>query len=87
MRVDLLKFGIKVTAIHPGAVETEFSIVRYKGDKENADQVYKGIKPLSGADVADVIFYTSNLPKHVCINELTITPTQQASVFYFHRES
>lgn len=87
MRVDLLKFGMKVTAIHPGAVETEFSIVRYKGDKEKADQVYKGMKPLSGVDVADIIFYASNLPKHVCINELTVTPTQQASAFYFHRES
>lgn len=87
MRVDLLKFGIKVTAVNPGAVETEFSIVRYKGDKEKADQVYKGMKPLSGADVADIIFYASDLPKHVCINELTVTPTQQASAFYFHRES
>ena len=87
MRVDLLKYGIKVTAIHPGAVETEFSIVRYKGDKEKADQVYKGMKPLKGDDVADVIFFAANLPQHVCINELTVTPTQQASAFYFHRES
>ena len=87
MRVDLLKYGIRVTAIHPGAVETEFSIVRYKGDKEKADQVYKGMKPLSGEDVADVIYYAANLPQHVCINELTVTPTQQASAFYFHRES
>jgi short-subunit dehydrogenase len=87
MRVDLLKYGIRVTAIHPGAVETEFSIVRYKGDKEKADQVYKGMKPLKGDDVAEVIFFATNLPQHVCINELTITPTQQASAFYFHRES
>ena len=87
MRVDLLKYGIRVTAIHPGAVETEFSIVRYKGDKEKADQVYKGMKPLIGDDVADVIFFAANLPQHVCINELTVTPTQQASAFYFHRES
>ncbi len=87
MRVDLLKYGIRVTAIHPGAVETEFSIVRYKGDKEKADQVYKGMKPLKGEDVAEVIFFTANLPQHVCINELTVTPTQQASAFYFHRKS
>jgi NADP-dependent 3-hydroxy acid dehydrogenase YdfG len=87
MRVDLLKYGIRVTAIHPGAVETEFSIVRYKGDKEKADQVYSGMKPLTGNDVAEVIFFAANLPQHVCINELTVTPTQQASAFYFHRES
>jgi len=87
MRVDLLKYGIRVTAIHPGAVETEFSIVRYKGDKAKADLVYKGMKPLIGNDIADIVFYTASLPQHVCINELTVTPTQQASAFYFHRES
>ena len=87
MRVDLLKYGIKVTAIHPGAVETEFSIVRYKGDKEKADQVYKGLKPLTGEDIASIIFFTASLPQHICINELSVTPVQQASTYYFHRES
>jgi NADP-dependent 3-hydroxy acid dehydrogenase YdfG len=87
MRVDLLKFGIKVTAIHPGAVETEFSVVRYKGDKEKADQVYKGLKPLTGEDIASIIYFTASLPQHICINELSVTPVQQASTYYFHRES
>ncbi len=87
MRVDLLKYGIRVTAIHPGAVETEFSIVRYKGDKEKADQVYKGMKPLTGEDIASIIFFTASLPQHICINELSVTPVQQASTYYFHRES
>ena len=86
MRVDLLKYGIKVTAIHPGAVDTEFSLVRYKGDKAKADAVYKGFTPLSAEDIADTIYYTASLPKHVCINELTITPTQQASTYYFHKD-
>jgi NADP-dependent 3-hydroxy acid dehydrogenase YdfG len=85
MRVDLLKEGIKVTCIHPGAVETEFSLIRYKGDQSKADAVYKGFQPLSGKDVADAIYYVASLPKHVCINELIITPTQQASTYYFHK--
>jgi NADP-dependent 3-hydroxy acid dehydrogenase YdfG len=86
MRIDLLKKGIRVTAIHPGAVETEFSIVRFKGDTNKATQVYNGFKPLAGDDIADAIFYTANLPSHVCINELTIMPKQQASASYFHKD-
>ncbi|MGE5418533.1 MAG: SDR family NAD(P)-dependent oxidoreductase [Chloroflexota bacterium] len=82
MRVDLLKHNIKVTNVAPGMAETEFSLVRFKGDKEKADAVYKGIKPLTGDDIAEVIYYCATLPEHVCINELVITPTQQASVFY-----
>ena len=85
MRIDLLKHGIKVTAIHPGAVETEFSLVRYKGDAEKAASVYNGMQPLTGTDIAETIFYTTQLPAHVCINELTIMPTQQASTAHFHR--
>ena len=80
-------FRSRVTAIHPGAVETEFSLVRYKGDQSKADAVYMGFTPLTGKDVADVIFYAANLPSHVCINEMIVTPTQQASTFHFHRES
>ncbi len=87
MRVDLLKYGMRVTAIHPGAVETEFSLVRFKGDQEKADNVYKGLKPLTGADIADIIFYAATLPKHVCLNEISVTPTQQAGTYYFHRDS
>jgi NADP-dependent 3-hydroxy acid dehydrogenase YdfG len=85
MRIDLLKYGIKVTTIHPGAVETEFSLIRYKGDEDKASSVYNGMQPLTGADIADAIFYTSQLPAHVCINELTIMPSQQASSAHFHR--
>ncbi|MEI8053185.1 MAG: SDR family NAD(P)-dependent oxidoreductase [Bacteroidota bacterium] len=86
MRVDLLKYGMRVTAIHPGAVETEFSLIRYKGDQEKADNVYKGLKPLTGDDIADIIFYAATLPKHVCLNEISVTPTQQAGTYYFHRD-
>lgn len=82
MRVDLLKHNIKVTNVAPGMAETEFSLVRFRGDKEKADAVYKGIKPLTGDDIAEVVYYCASLPEHVCINELVITPTQQASAFY-----
>jgi NADP-dependent 3-hydroxy acid dehydrogenase YdfG len=82
MRVDLLKHNIRVTNIAPGMVETEFSVVRFKGDKEKAEEVYRGIKALTGEDIADVIYYCASLPDHVCINELVINPTQQASAFY-----
>ena len=83
--IDLLKHSIKVTCIHPGAVETEFSLVRFKGDENKADATYHGMIPLSGNDIADSIFYCTQLPDHVCINELIITPTQQANAYYTHR--
>jgi 3-hydroxy acid dehydrogenase/malonic semialdehyde reductase len=86
MRIDLLRHGIKVTNIEPGAAETEFGIVRFKGDEVTAKKVYDGLTPLSAKDVADIIYYTTTLPAHVCINELVITCTQQASTIYFHRE-
>ena len=85
MRVDLLKHGIRVTAIHPGAAETEFSEVRFKGDKETAKKIYDGLKPLTAEDVADIIFYCATLPSHVCINDLVVTCTQQANAIYFNR--
>ncbi|MES1216823.1 MAG: SDR family NAD(P)-dependent oxidoreductase [Bacteroidota bacterium] len=85
MRIDLLRHHIKVTAVHPGAAETEFSMVRFKGDEETAKKVYDGFKPLSGEDVAEVIYYTTTLPPHVCINDLVMTATQQANSFYFNR--
>jgi NADP-dependent 3-hydroxy acid dehydrogenase YdfG len=80
MRIDLLKHNIRVTNIAPGMAETEFSLVRFKGDKEKADAVYKGVKALSAEDIAGVIFFCATLPEHVCINDLSITPTQQAAV-------
>ncbi|HTJ13836.1 MAG TPA: SDR family NAD(P)-dependent oxidoreductase [Dinghuibacter sp.] len=86
MRIDLLRHGIKVTAIHPGAVETEFSVVRFKGDKTTADSVYAGIEPLVAEDVADTIYYTTTLPDHVCINDLVMTCTQQANSMYMYRK-
>ncbi|WP_152270472.1 SDR family NAD(P)-dependent oxidoreductase [Agriterribacter humi] len=86
MRIDLLRHNIKVTAIHPGAAETEFSLVRFKGDAAKANAVYNGFKPLTAKDVADVIFYCTTVPEHVCINDLVICPSQQADAIYFHKE-
>lgn len=80
MRIDLLKHNIKVTNIAPGMAETEFSLVRFHGDKEKAKAVYKGIDALKAEDLADVIYYCANVPPHVCINVLEITSTQQAGV-------
>lgn len=85
MRIDLLKHGIKVTAIHPGAVETEFSLVRFKGDEGKAEAAYKGLVPLTAMDIADTIFYCASLPPHVCINDLVITCLQQAGSYYFYK--
>lgn len=86
MRIDLLKFGIKVTAIHPGAAETEFSLVRFKGNQSTADQVYEGFTPLYAEDVAETAFFVTTLPKHVCINDLVITCLAQADSFYTYKK-
>jgi len=80
MRIDLLKHNIKVTNIAPGMAETEFSLVRFKGDKEKADAVYRGVEALTAFDIAEIIFFCATLPAHVCINDLAVTPTQQAAV-------
>ena len=85
MRIDLVKHGIKVTSINPGAVETEFSVVRFKGNKNKADSAYIGYKPLIAEDVANTIYFACTLPAHVCINDLTITCTQQANSTTFHK--
>lgn len=87
MRIDLLRHGIKVTGIHPGAAETEFSIVRFKGDEATAKKIYDGLKPLTAEDIAEVIWYCSSLPPHVCINDLSITCLQQADAVYFNRSA
>jgi 3-hydroxy acid dehydrogenase / malonic semialdehyde reductase len=87
MRVDLLQHGIKVTGIHPGAADTEFSLVRFKGNEEAAKKMYEGYQPLTAGDVADAIFYTASLPSHVCINDLVITCTAQANAIYFNKSS
>jgi NADP-dependent 3-hydroxy acid dehydrogenase YdfG len=86
MRIDFLRHDIKVTAIHPGAAETEFSIVRFKGDEETAGKIYDGLTPLTAEDVADVVYYCTTLPAHVCINEIVLTCTQQANAIYFNRK-
>jgi 3-hydroxy acid dehydrogenase / malonic semialdehyde reductase len=86
MRIDLLQHHIKVTAIHPGAAETEFSLVRFKGNEEAARKVYEGYQPLSAADVADAVYYTATLPAHVCVNDLVLTCTQQANSLHFNKE-
>lgn len=79
MRVDLNPFGIKVTGIHPGMVETEFSLVRFKGNEEKAESVYKGFNPLKATDIADVILYCLQAPPHVVLADITILPTAQGS--------
>ncbi|HMP93223.1 MAG TPA: SDR family NAD(P)-dependent oxidoreductase, partial [Phnomibacter sp.] len=85
MRIDLLKYGIKVTLVAPGAVETEFSLVRFKGDAQKAAAVYQGYQPLTAEDVANVVGFAANQPPHVCLNEIVLTPTAQANSFYLHR--
>ena len=87
MRLELSKFPIKVTAIHPGAVETEFSVVRFHGDKERADKVYEGFENLLADDIADAIWYAISRPAHVNINELTIMPTAQPMASVIHRKN
>lgn len=79
MRIDLVSYGIKVTNIAPGAAETEFSVVRFKGDQEKADEVYKGFTPLYAEDIADVVYFAATRPKHVTLNDIVIMPTAQAS--------
>lgn len=85
-RIDLLQHKIKVTAIHPGAAETEFSLVRFKGDEEKAKAVYEGFEPLHAADIANTVFYCASLPRHVCINDLVITALAQANSYYTYKE-
>ena len=79
MRIDLLPHGIRVTGIHPGAVETEFSAVRFKGDIERAKKVYDGFDPLVAKDIAEAIWFAVSRPAHVTINDLVIMPTAQAN--------
>lgn len=87
MRIDLLHKGIKVTAINPGMVETEFSEVRFHGDKERAKSVYQGLTPLSGQDIAETISFVLSRPKHVNINDLLIMPSAQANGTIIKREN
>jgi len=87
MRIDMLPFNIKVTAINPGLVETEFSEVRFKGDKERAKKPYLGIQPLMAEDIAETIYWCATRPAHVNINDIIITPSVQANATNTFRKS
>ena len=84
-RIDLLPHKIKVTVVHPGAADTEFSTVRFKGNDEKAAAVYEGYQPLKAEDVADVVYYCTTLPPHVCINDVVVTCLAQANSFYTYK--
>lgn len=85
MRIDLLKYGIKVTNIAPGAANTEFSTVRYKGDQDKVKATYEGFQPLIAKDIAETIYFVCSRPSHVTINDLVIMPTAQANATLFHK--
>lgn len=85
MRIDLLSQGIKVTAIHPGMVETEFSVVRFKGDETRAKAVYHNLEPLLAGDIAEAVWFAVSRPPHVNINDLLIMPAAQANSTQLHR--
>lgn len=86
LRIDVADTAVRVTNLKPGLVETNFSNVRFHGDSQRADNVYKGIQPLTGADIADVAFYAASAPKHVQIAEVLILATHQASGSVIHRD-
>lgn len=86
MRIDLLKHQIRVTTISPGAVETEFSVVRFKNDMERAKQVYEGYEPLKADDVASAVVYVINQPQNINVNYIELTPLAQANAFYLNRK-
>jgi len=86
MRIDLLDKHIRVTAIHPGMVETEFSVVRFKGDRARADAVYQNLEPLVADDIAEAVWFAASRPKHVNVNDLVIMPTAQANATLIVRE-
>jgi NADP-dependent 3-hydroxy acid dehydrogenase YdfG len=86
LRIDLLGSGVRVCSVDPGLVETEFSLVRYHGDGERAAATYRGLRPLSGDDVADVVLFAATRPPHVDIAEVLVLPTAQAAATHVHRE-
>lgn len=85
LRIDLLGKNIKVSQIAPGLVETEFSMVRFKGDEEKADTIYQGYEPLVAQDIADIAFYLTTLPPHVCINDLVVSTIDQANSYLVNK--
>jgi len=86
MRIDLVKEGIKVSQVRPGLAQTEFSVVRFHGDQQKADNVYAGLEPLVAEDIADAVQYIITRPPHVCINDLEVTCTAQANSTVVFRE-
>lgn len=86
MRIDLLEHSVRVTSICPGAVETEFSTVRFKGDESHAKSVYEGYQPLRPEDIADAVWYAASRPDHVNINDMLIMPTAQANTTHLHKQ-
>lgn len=86
LRMDLIDKNIRVSTVDPGMVETNFSNIRFNGDKERAKNVYKGLQPLVAEDIADAVYYCATRPKHVNISEIVITPTAQANAFIAYRE-
>ncbi|MDR1780739.1 MAG: SDR family NAD(P)-dependent oxidoreductase [Tannerella sp.] len=86
LRIDLVDTPLRVTNIKPGLVETHFSITRFRGDKASADAVYRGLKPLSGADVAETVFFAASAPEHIQIAEVLIMPTSQATATVVHKK-
>ena len=85
LRIDLVKHGIRVSSISPGMAETEFSVVRYHGDREKAKAVYKGLQPLTAEDIADALEFIVTRPPYVMINDIQINPSQQANTYISHR--
>ncbi len=86
LRIDLVDTPLRVTNIKPGLVETNFSVIRYRGDKDAADKVYKGVHPLNGDDIAEVIYWTSTVPEYMQIAEVLVMPTNQATGTIVHRQ-
>lgn len=87
LRMDTVDTPVRVTNVQPGMVETNFSVVRFHGDKERAEKVYQGLKPLTAEDIADIVFFSASLPEHVQICEVTVTPNSQASATVVHKKS
>jgi NADP-dependent 3-hydroxy acid dehydrogenase YdfG len=85
MRIDMLEYGIRVTNVCPGATETEFSIVRFKGDEERAKKVYEGYQSLTAEDIAGIIAYIVSLPEHICVNDILVMPSAQANAMKFRK--
>lgn len=86
LRIDLVDTPLRVTNIKPGMVETNFSVIRFRGDQQKADAVYEGIQPLTGDDIADVVYYAASAPAHVQIAEVLVMPTYQATGTICHRQ-